>query len=491
MPKATRRPAKKKARIDAVPRTGGANGKQHRKDGWANVLTGIGGRKDKRKATKFTHTAVIGDDQLTAMYRANGFGRRIVELIPDDMTRNWFKITNDDDDELKQKLEELGAQQKTNHAMKMARLYGGALLVMGINDGQTLDKPVKKDDEGNYLDVKSIDYLTVFDRRDITIQTTDIETDIKTGKWGQPRQYRILPRFDGQEVVVHASRVIRFDGADLPWREYEKNSYWADSVFEAVYEHVRQLGAVYDSSEFIIEAFVQTVLKIQNLFAMIASGNDATLKKRLNWLDMSRHLANTELLDTNEEYAKHSSTVAGLAELIDRFMMGVSAATGIPVTLLMGRSPAGQNATGEADVRFYYDNIRAKQRNEFAPAIEPLIEIMIASEQIEETPETWSIVFNPLHEMSSREEAELYKMTAEGDQIYIMNQVVDPDVIGRYRFVGDHFNATPPAMSEDEFMPEEEEEEPPPETPPTPPVVPPGTQQQPTVPPTVPPTAQG
>ncbi len=243
-----------------------------------------------------------------------------------------------------------------------------------------------------------------------------------------------------------------------------------DSVLEACYQHVRQLGAVYDSAEFIVEAFVQTVIKIKNLFAMIASGNDANLKRRLNWLDMSRHVANTELLDSEEDYAKHSSTVAGLSELIDRFMMAVSAPTGIPVTLLMGRSPAGQNATGEADVKFYYDNIRSSQRNEFAPAIEPLINYIIASAEITSKPDTWSIEFNPLHEMTSTEQATLYKTTAEGDAIYILNQVLDPDVIGRYRFVGDHFNADPPSMDEDEFFAEPEEEEEPPPTPPVPPV---------------------
>lgn len=492
--KAARRPARKTVRrTDSA----GGNGKQSRRDGWSNVLTGLGGSKDKRKATTFKFTKRIPDDQLTAIYRANGFGRRVIDLIPNDMTRNWFKVTNDEDDEIKQKLEELGAQKALNHAMKMARLYGGSIVVMGIDDGRDLNKPIRTDKDGNPQNIKAVNYLTVFDRRDVTIQSTQIEKEIDSGRWGQPKQYRIMPRFRGEEVRVHASRVIRFDGADVPWREYESNAYWMDSVLEAVFEHIRQLGAVYDSAEFIVEAFVQTVIKIQNLFSMIAAGQDATLKKRLNWLDMTRHLANTELLDSNEEYQKHSSTVAGLAELIDRFMMAVSAATEIPVTLLMGRSPAGQNSTGESDIRFYYDGVRSRQRNEFAPAVEPLIDVIIASEDVKTKPDSWSIVFNPLHEMTAKEEAELYKLTAEGDERYILNQVLDPDVIGKYRFVGDHFNATPPSMTEDEFMPEEkEEDEPPPQVPPptppgAPPAVPPGTQQQPPVPPTVRPTAQG
>jgi phage-related protein (TIGR01555 family) len=365
--------------------------------------------------------------------------------------------------------------------MKMARLYGGAIVVMGINDGQELDTPVKIAEDGKIEAIKSVDWLTVFDRRDITVNSDQIENKIDSGRFGEPKEYTINARFGGEQFKVHASRVIRFDGAELAWTEYEANGFWMDSVLQVAYEHVRQLGAVYDSSEFIVESFVQTVIKIKNLLQMIASKQQGLLKQRLNWLDMSRSIANTELLDSEEEYEKHSSTVQGLDALLDRFMMAVSAGTGIPVTLLMGRSPAGQNATGEADVRFYYDTIRSLQRNEFGPAVEPLIEYIFASDDFEE-PDTWSLEFNPLHEMTSVEESTLYKTTAEGDALYIQNQVLDPESIGRYRFVGDSFNATPPSMDEEEFLAEEEEEEEP--TVPVPPVPPGG---QPPVPPGAPP----
>jgi phage-related protein (TIGR01555 family) len=434
----------------------GGNGSQTRTDGWKNAITLIGTRKDKRKATTFEHTKLL-DSKLTAIYRSNGFGRRIIDLIPNDMTRNWFTITNDEDDDVAQKLEEIYAQKKLNHAMKMSRLYGGAIVLMGINDGGKLEDEVKTDEEGNPTSIKSVDFLTVFDKRDITIQSDDIESDVDSGRFGEPRFYTVQARFGGTTFKVHASRVIRFDGAELAWTEYEANEYWMDSVLQAAYEHVRQLGAVYDSSEFIVESFVQTVIKIKNLLQLIASGNQQLLKQRLNWLDMSRSVANTELLDADEEYEKHSSTVQGLDALLDRFMMAVSSATSIPVTLLMGRSPAGQNATGDADVRFYYDNVRSWQRNEFGPAVEPLIRYIFASEGFEE-PDTWSLEFNPLHDMTSTEEAELYKTTAEGDAIYINAQVLDPEVIGKYRVVGDSFNATPPSMSEEDFLGDEDDE---------------------------------
>jgi phage-related protein (TIGR01555 family) len=432
-------------------------------DGWTNAITSLGTRYDKRRSTSFKHDRIIGDDQLTAIWRANGIGRKVIDVIPDDVTRNWFTVTNDEDDEIKHKLEKLGAQAKVNLAGKLARCYGGGIIIMGINDGGALE------DEVNEEAIKSVDWLTHFDRREVVVQTTDIERNITTGRFGEPSFYEVIPRFGVADTTpadvnsrfrVHASRVMRFDGTVLAWREYEQNGYWHDSELEHVYEHIRQLGAVMDSGEFIIDSFVTTVLKVKNLIHMIMTGKDGVLKQRLNWLDMSRQVANTELLDENEELEKHSSTVTGIDTLSDRYMMMISAAGDIPVTKLFGRSPAGQNATGESDSDNYNDKIKAEQRNGYGPKLEVLIRYIAKSKEISvKKPEELAIEWNPLHVMTATEEAELYKKTAEGDEIYIRNQVVDPEAIGQHRFIGDHFNATPPSMTEDEFEEMEEEKE--------------------------------
>jgi phage-related protein (TIGR01555 family) len=465
--KATAKPetARKTKRQDSAPATSsdsppasiysGTNNK--RQDGWKNVLTTLGTMKDKRQASTFVMGKKLDDNQLTAIWRANGLGRRIIDVIPDDVTRNWFTITNDEEDKVKQKLEELGAQSKINLTGKLGRCYGGAIAIIGVNDGQDLEEPVNEER------IKSVDWITVFDRREVTIQSTDMEKDITTGNFGEPRIYEVIPRFGAVENTnasgrfrVHESRVIRFDGNVLAWREYEANGYWMDSILEHIYESIRQLGAVYDSAEFITESFVTTVLKVKNLMQLISAGNDSLIQRRLNLLDMSRHVANTELLDADEELTKLSSTVSGLAELLDRVMMAVSASTGIPVTKLFGRSPAGQNATGEGDASNYNDEIRAIQRNEYGPKMEKLVRYIFKSDGFGE-PDQWSLDWNPLHELTQQEQADQYKATAEGDAIYIQNQVLDPDVIGRYRFIGDHFNAKPPSMTEEEFFEFEEE----------------------------------
>src|SRR5580704_6823310 len=50
-----------------------------------------------------------------------------------------------------------------------------------------------------------------------------------------------------------------------------------------------------------------------------------------------------------------------------------------PVSLLMGQAPAGMNATGESDTRFFYDQVRAEQEA-IKPKIEKLVKIMTGDE---------------------------------------------------------------------------------------------------------------
>jgi phage-related protein (TIGR01555 family) len=433
---------KKKAK-KAAKKAGGSTTKSdsadtaQRGDGWNNLLDGRGGSTDKRTQTKYAQRAVIDDNQLAGLYRENGLAKRIIELPADDMTRNWFKITGDTEDAVLQKLQVLGAQMHTQSGIKWSRGFGAALMVMGIDDGGEWAEPVNEDA------IKAVNFLMVFDRRECQVVQESISKDFNDKKIGQPQLYRITPVMGGSSITVHESRVIRFDGALLAHREMIANAWWHDAILQAAYESLRQMGGVFDSTEFIVEDFIQTIVKIDNLFSLMASGKEDLIKQRLQLLDQSRHTKNMLLLDKNEEYDKKTASVSGLDELLDRFMMILSAASGIPVTLLMGRSPAGQNATGESDVRFYYDSIKADQVNDLSPRLERLIRYIYKSDGFTE-PKTWSIKWNPVREMSDKERSELYKLNADADVLYIMHQVLTPDEVREHRFGGEEYNPNPP-----------------------------------------------
>jgi len=63
---------------------------------------------------------------------------------------------------------------------------------------------------------------------------------------------------------------------------------------------------------------------------------------------MARHLMNTIAIDGADEYDQKNLTVSGVKDIMNELQIALSAAADIPATVLFGRSPAGENATGHA-----------------------------------------------------------------------------------------------------------------------------------------------
>jgi hypothetical protein len=261
-------------------------------------------------------------------------------------------------------------------------------------------------------------------------------------KFGTPQWYSVYP-IQGPSFRVHETRTVRLDGEDLDDQSRVENNGWGDSYLQKCFEQLRQVAGAFNGAEIIVEDFIQAVLSIKNLQEMLATPEGADLvRKRLDLMDLSRHVLHMKLLDANgEEYEKHASSVAGLPDLLDRFALHLSSATGIPVTKLFGRSPSGLNATGESDLRNWYDDLHADQEAFLSPIYERLCYLVFVSKQGGfggKEPEDWKIEWNPLYQLTEKEEAEVYKTTADGDNVYLQNGTLNEEEV-RQRFVGRGF----------------------------------------------------
>ena len=126
-----------------APLRGGLS-KEHT-DSWYNALVGLGKSMDKSNKTFFGDFDFMDRNQLSRMYVGDGIGRRIVDIVADDMTREWIEITMEDEsqkDILEGTLKKLKAEVYFNEALKWERLFGGAVIVLGAMDGNALDVPL-------------------------------------------------------------------------------------------------------------------------------------------------------------------------------------------------------------------------------------------------------------------------------------------------------------------------------------------------------------
>ena len=69
-------------------------------------------------------------------------------------------------------------------------------------------------------------------------------------------------------------------------------------------------------------------------------------------------------------------TLSGYKDVIENFQSLLSSVSGIPITILFGRSPAGMNSTGDADLENYYSIVRDIQLNYIRSNYERLINII-------------------------------------------------------------------------------------------------------------------
>lgn len=133
----------------------------HREDGYVNLLNKYGTKQDNSEAYKFEREPVIPDMQLTGLYEGNGLFSKIIDTPAEEALKHGFDL-NLKSDELnafvEDALDDLEWEEKAATAIKWARLYGGALIVMLIDDGRGLEEPV------DWEHIRSIDELRVYER---------------------------------------------------------------------------------------------------------------------------------------------------------------------------------------------------------------------------------------------------------------------------------------------------------------------------------------
>jgi len=410
-----------------------------RADGWTNVLTGLGvcGR-DKKQSAGFVLTKVFTPAELDMMYRSDGILRLVVDLFADEMVRQGWEIEGDTDGRACNKMEELNVVNAVTNLCKYSRLYGGALCILGIADGLPLDQPV---DENAMRDIQ---WLRVFDRYQAYSRDGTYESDLNSPNYGYPNVYTVTDNRTGAVFFVHYSRVLRMDWNVLPPRLQNLNAGWGDPLAQTIYEQLRNYSTAFSATATIFQDFVNSILYIPGLSEKMASQcSENAIMNRLNIFNMTKSIMNTIILDADEKYEKQTTSVSGIAELLDRFMVDLSAVTRVPVSLLFGRSAAGMNATGDNDVRNFYDAVKQQQETKLKPCLEKLVRYIMISKDgpfngVE--PEQWSIQFVPLWQNTEEQDAITRRTVAETDAIYLDRGVLNANEVAGSRFGGNKWS---------------------------------------------------
>ena len=388
-------------------------------DSLTNFTANMGNSNDKRAQTSFQTRGRLHWSVLQALYREDWIAGKIVDIIPDEMTRSWRKFTDDrlspeQVKEIEKAEGSLGVKYAFNEAKKWARLYGGALILMNIEGTGEPHEPL----DISRVRQGSLKNLTVYDSANANFMKLNTN-DPMASNFLRPETYTI----SHSPVQIHHTRVLRFDGQLLPLNELKVNAYWHDSVLNRIYDALVNAGLANDSTAGLLFESNVDVLKVKNLMSMVSSPEgEKLLMDRFTLAKLMKSNNKLTLLDSEEELVKQSNSFAGIPDILDRFMTILSASSDIPATRLFGKAPVGMNATGESDLRNFYDHVREKQEFEFRPIFNYFDQILAKHAGIEI--EDAEFVFNPLWQISDKEAAEVKLNNAQADQIYIDTNVI-------------------------------------------------------------------
>ena len=413
--------------------------RSQRQDGWQNPATGIGTMRDKSEAAAYFSDPRISDPELAALYYGEDLANRIVNERVDQAFRRGYRIVGleqEDIELLEEKAREIDLEENFKDAWRFGRLYGSSLLVLGALDGQ---EPQFALDEDN---ISSFAFLNYTDRRSLDIWSR--YEDLLSPKFGEPSIYRVQPEpiqggtFD-PGYHIHESRCIRFDGIKTDRREANKISGWSYSVLQTVYRTLRQFGVSFESASILMQEASQGIFKVDGLITMIAGGEREQLLERMAMVDVTKSVARSIMVDADkEDYTRIAVSFAGIPDMLDRFMHRLCAATGMPATLLMGRSPAGLSATGESDFQQWYDSIATEQSRVLTPRLLRIYKLLCLSLGID--PTGLDIEWCPLEDPNPKEQAEIYTAITNADKINIEAGILDPAAVAIARFGKDKYD---------------------------------------------------
>jgi phage-related protein (TIGR01555 family) len=417
-------------------------------DGWENVATGAGivGMDKRLEATP--RALALGQEQCVEAWRADDMLARIVETVPDEMLREGWRISVPDDSKLEQTLndwqDDLDIPTHLQSALHFGRALGGAGILLGAQDGGSWEEPLVPER------VREYGFATVFTPQELIAET--YYADPLAARYGDVATWRVSPvdvptRGAGTIVtlaqpIIHESRIVRINGARTTRGQRLRNVYpgWDDSVFVRVLQVVADFQQAWQGTSLLLHDFAPPVLKLKALAKLLASVGSKALAERARGIELSRSVARVLILDSEEDYQRQTTNVTGLAELLDKLALRVASAASMPVTLLMGQSPAGLQATGDADIRWFYDSVRSRQNGQLKTILRRILRPAFAALGARE-PESWDVVFTPLWQPSAKEEADRRLVVAQTDDIYLRNQVVTSTEVGRSRFGGDEYSA--------------------------------------------------
>ena len=195
---------------------------------------------------------------------------------------------------------------------------------------------------------------------------------------------------------------------------WQAELYWGESEVEALYKDVVAHDNVSaNMAALTFQANINT-MEVKGLEQLLSLSSPDVQRRFWNTMQAQSVLRSNfgvQLVEQGNKINNTQYTFTGLQEVYESMCLNLCGASHYPMTKLFGRSPAGMNATGESDLKNYYDYVDTLRESRLRPVLEKLLPVLARSAGIQL--EDADLSFPPLWTPTAKETADIAKIKAD------------------------------------------------------------------------------
>lgn len=239
----------------------------------------------------------------------------------------------------------------------------------------------------------------------------------------KPRSWFVLGK------KYHASRLLTIISRPLPDMLKPAYNFSGMSLSQLADRYVDNWLRTRQSISDLVNNFSITALKtnMQNVLTGSCDGSD--IAARADLFTLYRSNKGLMLLDNEgEELVQLNTPLSGLSDLQGQALEQLCVVSRMPAMILTGISPSGLNASSDGEIRVFYDWISSQQESVWKEALDTCIKVIQLDLWGEIDPTiTWK--YNPLWQVTAKEQSEIRLNNANADATYVDRGILSPEEV--------------------------------------------------------------
>ena len=288
--------------------------------------------------------------------------RACVQTVADDLTRKWIEIVGGEEADA-ERVTKLDQLQKRYHlqtvfhdAAVMVGLYGGAFIFIDTGAAQEdLTYPLVINEDGWELRQAKRIAFRVVDPVNVTPCDYNCDNPL-VGDYMQPRHWWVL----GQKV--HHSRLLALVENEPPTLLKPSYNFLGIPRAQLLADYVAHFKEARNHVIDLAKKISLLVFKTDTDQVFATPDGARMFDIKTSVLQRYRDNNSIAVCDKErEDIANVQTTIAGATDIVRQQLELVAAINRTPAVKILAISPSGFNATGESDLKNYYDHVRSQQ----------------------------------------------------------------------------------------------------------------------------------